>query len=257
MTRPKVIDTFMFNTELDVLRCRLYEIADAVDYVIAVEAEVDHQDHPKPFVLTEHLDEFAEWQDKLIVVQAKGLPTAEEAPDPWAREHAQRERVVDGLNLIPDLQPDDIVLHGDLDEIPTAVAARNVRPAGMVSFDMACYSMAVDWQHPQRWRGTVAAKVRNIRTFSAMRDARNFAPSLPAAGWHLGWLGGQEAQLRKLGAFCHPEIAGRTLQGIEENRFLVDGWHVDGEKLIPVDVDKTWPRWIREGKCPPSWFRPR
>lgn len=253
----RIFDSFMVNDELDMLECRLTEMENIDNLIhIAVEANVDHQDHPKPFHISENIDRFERWSDRLVVVKAKGLPPKTLNPDPWAREHAQREFVGKALHE-HGAEPDDVVLHGDLDEIPTEVAARNVRPSGMVAFDMACYSMAVDWQHPQRWRGTVAAKVKNIGTFGAMRDARNFAPAIPAAGWHLGWLGGQEAQLRKLGAFCHPEIAERTLSGIEENWFLTEGWHVDGQKLIPVDVDRSWPRWIRERKCPESWFRPR
>ena len=36
MTRPKIIDAFPFNNELDLLECRLIEIADAVDHVVLV-----------------------------------------------------------------------------------------------------------------------------------------------------------------------------------------------------------------------------
>lgn len=252
--KPLVIDTFMIRDELDILECRLVEIGDAVDFFVAVEADVDHQDHPKPYYLSEQIERFDPWKDKLIVVRATGLPTFDQDPDAWSREHAQREHVATGLHDIG-VRPDDVILHGDVDEIPTAVVARNVRPRGFASFDMACYSMAVDWQHPDRWRGTVAARAGNVRTFSAMRDARNVAPPLQNAGWHLGWLGGPQAQLEKLNAFCHPEIADRTLSGIENNEFLRDGWHVDGRKLIPVEVDRSWPRWIYERRCPESWFR--
>lgn len=254
---PRIFDTFMMNDELDMLECRLTELEDIPNIIhVAVEADVDHQDHPKPYHLSENLDRFEQWKDRLEVVRATALPTYADDPDAWSREHAQREWAGQGL-IRHGASSDDVVLHGDLDEIPTAVAARNVRPRGFVAFDTACYSMAVDWQHPDRWRGTVAALAKNVTTFSAMRDVRNFAPGLPAAGWHLGWLGGPEAQLRKLNAFCHPEIAGRTLDGIEQNFWLEQGWHVDGRKLIPVDVDDTWPRWIAERRCPESWFRDR
>ena len=30
-----------------------------------------------------------------------------------------------------------------------------------------------------------------------------------------------------------------------------------GLPVVPVDVDGSWPAWIRERKCPPQWFRPR
>jgi predicted O-methyltransferase YrrM len=254
----RIYDTFMFNSELDMLECRLTELESIPNLThVVVEADVDHQDHPKPYHLSDNLDRFAPWKERLFVVRASGLPSAEEFPDPWSREHAQREWVGKALREL-NAADDDVVLHGDCDEIPTAVAARNVRPrSGVFAFDMTCFSMAVDWLHPDRWNGTVAASAGSIRSFAALRDTRNFAPVIPNAGWHLGWLGGKDAQLAKLGSFCHPEIAGRTLEGINDNLFLTQGFHVDGKKLIPVDVNRSWPRWVAEKRCPSSWFRDR
>jgi flavin reductase (DIM6/NTAB) family NADH-FMN oxidoreductase RutF len=45
MSRPRVVDCFPFNNELDMLECRLTELYDAVDAFVLVEARVDHQDH--------------------------------------------------------------------------------------------------------------------------------------------------------------------------------------------------------------------
>jgi hypothetical protein len=250
-----IFDCCMINDELDVLECRLYELEDVPGLThVLVEADVDHQDHPKPYHLTNNLDRFAQWKDRMIVVRATGLPDAASHPNPWAREHAQREHIGRGLK---DAAATDVLIQSDLDEIPTSLVVRNLRPRGFVALEQRCFSMAVDWQHPEPWRGPVATTVGNVQSFARMRDARMFAPALPNAGWHLGWLGGPDAQLRKLGSFCHPEIAAWTRDGIVENRFLRDGWHVDGKKLIPVDVDETWPRWISERRCPESWFRPR
>lgn len=256
MTR--IFDTVMVNNELDVAEARCYELERIPNLVhVFVEADVDHQDHPKPYVFSDNLDRFEQWKDRIHVVRASGLPTHAENPDAWSRENAQREWA--GKGLI-DLGADDsdIVLHGDLDEIPRPVVVRNLNPrGGYVGFEMTCYSMAVDWQHPDNWNGTVACLAKHVTLFSRMRDARNVVPALPDAGWHLGWLGGKEAQLTKLGSFCHPEIADRTLEGIEADLFLSEGFHVDGRKLLPVEVDATYPRWIRDGKAPASWFRPR
>jgi beta-1,4-mannosyl-glycoprotein beta-1,4-N-acetylglucosaminyltransferase len=166
-----IVDTFPINNELDMLEMRLETMAPAVDYFIAVEADVDHQDHPKPFHITDNLDRFEKWADKLIVVQAKGLPTNDDDPDPWARELAQREYVLDGLRDIPGVDEDTIVLHGDVDEICRPLYVRNVRPKfparptllvdktvdlGFVSFDQRLHCFAVDWLHPDPWGGTVA-----------------------------------------------------------------------------------------------------
>lgn len=253
-----IYDTFMVNDELDLLECRIVELADIPDLVhVAIEADVDHQDHRKPFYLSENLDRFDAWADRLRVVRATGLPTFEENWDPWSRERSQREWAAAGME---DADDHDVVLHGDLDEIPSALGARNVRPNGTAVFQQRLYCFAVDLLHPEPWNGTVACLARDVERFggfAALRDMRNIAPAFPGAltGWHLSWLGGHEATIRKLNSFCHPEIERRTRAGLETDEFVRDGYHVDGKKLLPVEVDDTWPKWIVERKCPKSWFR--
>lgn len=253
-----IYDTFMVNDEFDILECRLYELQAVPNLIhVAVEADVDHQDHPKPYHLSDNPERFAPWADRLRVVRASGLPTLAQNPDPWSREWAQREHVWTALS---DAEATDTVLHGDIDEIPTEVVTRAVGAPGWPGFRVflqRLHCFAVDWEHPGAWKGTVAGHVRDIGEFADMRSMRGFAPILPSGGWHLSWLGGQAQTLKKLGSFCHPEIADRTLAGLRRDEFMQTGYHVDGTKMLPVDVDETWPRWIVEGKCPESWYRPR
>jgi hypothetical protein len=247
-----IYDTFMVNNDLDMLECRLVELENVGGLVhVAVEADVDHQDHPKPYHLSDNLDRFAPWKERLVVVRASGLPTAKDAPDPWAREHAQRECVALGLT---DASPDDIVLHGDVDEIPTALVARNVRPRGFVAFEQRGHFWSCRWRYPVGWRGTVAGRASDIRTFSAMRDARNVAKAITDAGWHLSWLGGPEVATAKVGSFCHPEVEPRITAGLANDSFLLAGVHVDGVKMIRCEIDASFPRYVREGRCPKSWL---
>lgn len=269
MARPLVIDAFPFNNELDILEMRLVELYDAVDRFVLVEASRDHQDHPKPYWYADHRERFAPWADKIVHVQvADGeMPSLEADNDPWAREHAQREYIGRGLAAIDDVDMDTIVLQSDVDEIPRALLARNVRPGnGMVVFEQRLHCFAIDWLHPQPWYGTVAASVRALsvmpagRWFAWQRDNRlrvQCPPHLRDGGWHFSWLGGKEAALAKLGSFCHPEIAERTEHLLTEDVFLREGYHVDGTRMTPCDVDETYPRWIREGHAPAVWYRPR
>lgn len=272
MSRPLIIDSFPAHDELDLLECRLTEIYDAVDWFVCVEADVTHQDNPKPYYITENLERFAAFADKLIVVRASGLPTVQDDNDPWARELSQREHVATGLKQIG-VGADDIILHGDIDEIPRALHVRNVRPAPgwFVTFQQRLHCFAVDWLHPDPWFGTVACRAGTLATlgenpFARVRDKRNRwsqpgsgvnPQPLVDAGWHLSWLGGREAGLKKLGSFCHPEIADRTQVGLEGDLYYRDGYHVDGRKMSPVDVDESWPKWIVHGHAPASWYRQR
>ena len=264
MTRPKIIDAFPFNDELDILTCRLTELGDAVDHFVIVECEVNHQDRPKPLWFAEHAERFAPWADKIVHVIAKDLPTVRDDPDPWSREMAQREWIGEGLDRIG-IHSDDVILQSDVDEIPRALQARNARPGGLIAFQQRLHCFAVDWLHPEMWRGTVAGTARAVTAlgplkFGKMRGTRNHAPcpsGFEDAGWHMSWLGGREPSLRKLGSFCHTEISEQTEPGLRDDFYLREGWHVDGKKMRPVDVDESWPRWVFGRHCPENWFRPR
>lgn len=264
MTR-RVWDTFMFNNEFDILECRIRELEEVPNLVhVVVEADVDHQDHPKPYHFAENRERFAQWSDRIVSVQATGLPTLAQDPDPWSREHAQREHVWAALS---DAASDDVVLHGDVDEFPTALAVRNFTAPGWSGFKVChqrLFCFAVDWEYPGSWPGTVVGHVGDVGEFADMRSMRGFADALPVplGGWHLSWLGGGDAARRKMGSFCHPEVRdilnrqfGDALDHLDQ--CYLEGWHVDGKKLLPVDVDETWPKWIAAGDCPDVWFRPR
>lgn len=268
----RVFDAFPFAgspSELLLLKCRLTELYDAVDAFIIVEGRIDHQDHAKPLNYLDHQDEFAEWKDKIQYVVAETLPSIDEDSWSWAREHAQREWIGQGLHEL-DARPDDIVLQSDCDEIPTAIAARNVRPQRdeLISFRQKAHFWAIDWLYPDPpgWQGTVACRVGTLEKltrpgcgpFAAMRDVRNSCPKvIPTGGWHLSWLGGTpETWMRKVNSFCHPEVEDRIVKNAAD--YFAHGTHVDGTKMIPVEVDKTYPKWMQDASnVPDSWRRPR
>ena len=268
--RPRRYDCFPFagsETELLLLECRLTELYDVFDAFVVVEATVDHQYHPKELNYLEYECRFAPWRDKIVYVVADGLPSPEEAPGPWGREHAQREWIAQGLEEIG-ADDDDIVFQSDADEIPSPLAARNVTPHRnqMISLHQRGHFWAIDWLYPfdKGWRGTVAARYGAIKTladarrsgpFAAMRDSRNRNPHMQG-GWHFSWLGGPDAWTNKVRSFCHPEVEDRL--SLHAEKYWREGWHVDGEKMTAVDVDRTWPVWMQEGsRVPENWYRPR
>lgn len=254
------------ETELLLLECRLTELYDTVDKFVIVEAEVDHQDHPKPLNYLEQKDRYAQWADKIHYVVAETMPSLADDDWCWAREHAQREWIGKGLDDL-DADDDDILLQSDLDEIPKPLAVRNVRPRGLeaVSFRQRGHFWAIDWDYPPGWSGTVAMRVGaiaklarpSVGAFAVMRDKRNTdVTQIPNAGWHFSWLGQQEAARAKVSRFCHPEVAEKI--NWNPQRFYERGVHVDDIQMRPVDVDWTWPKWMQDkSNVPASWYRPR
>ncbi len=249
-----IIDTVPVNDELDLIEARLYELENVPNLIhVMVEGDVTHQGRSKPYHLSDNADRFNKWAERLIIVRATGLPTIEEAPDPWAREYATREFCRVGL-VEAGADDNDVVLHGDLDEIPRALVVRNLNPRGMVGLEMTGHFWSCKWVYPYPWRGTVAVKAGNFTSFCDVRDARNVAPRIPDAGWHLSWLGGADMARTKVTSFCHPEVERRVEEGIATGRFITDGWHLDGAKMTRCEIGDDHPRYVRDGLCPESWL---
>ena len=258
-----IFDTFMAGgseAEVDIWECRFRELESVPNlHHVIVEAEVTHRGDPKPLWFEKHADRFSPWAERITYVRvpADMLPSVKENASPWCREFAQREYCHAGLD---EASPDDIVLHGDADEIPSpgAIKALSAKELPFPAvFQMRLCMYAVDWLHPLPWHGTIRTKVRSVGSFASLRGMRNSLPTIMNGGSHLSWMGGVEAHRAKLETHCHLEMTEETKEALRSGEWLRDGRHSDGHKLEPVDVDETWPRWVWKRECPESWFRPR
>jgi Glycosyltransferase family 17 len=251
-------DTFMFHDELDMLEVHLTELGPYVWRFILVEAARTHTGAAKPLHYAQNRERFAAWAGQIIHVTAD-LP----AGDPWAAEHAQRDAA---LGALAGADPDDVVLIADVDEFPPRhflkpdphVHARQGLGADPAAgFLQTAAAFAADWLHPQPQVCTAAARAGYARQhgLAAVRDARGRYPQI-RGGWHFTWLGGPDAQRRKLASTCHAEITGPAAARITSGACYRDGIWYDGQPLIAADVSAAWPAPIAQRRCPSSWFRP-
>ncbi len=241
----------MVRDELDMLQMRLEELADYDVRHVVVESPVTHQGVPKPLYFTEGRERFAPWAHRIIHIVADDLP---ESPDPWVREHAQRDHA---LPVLEDADPKDRVLISDVDEIPSREALE-AKPRPAVALQQNVCAFAVDWLAFKELTSVIAtvAYVRANGSLATVRDRRGEFPVIGHGGWHFTWVGGRDWCEQKLDAFCHVEARETVRQGLESGDFIERGaWNV--AQLTPVDVDERWPAMIRERRCPPEWFRPR
>jgi len=258
---PRLFDTFMFRDETAMLRMRLEEFADIPGYcAVLTEAPVTHRGLPKPCHYDEHRDDFTRYQSQIVRVEAEGL---EAEMEPWAREHAQRDAAWRYVGKIA--ADNDIVLIADVDEFPSAEALA-WRGPGVVSLWMRTMLHAVDWEVPPQYLPPTAVMCtagwlrRQGGSLARVRDNRGSYRVIRNGGLHFSWIGGPEAAARKLEqSTCHTELL-----GTREGELIADGtrWrtgeHGEGHlPVVPAEVDETWPRMIRERRCPPEWLRPR
>lgn len=126
----------------------------------------------------------------------------------WAREAQQRDAVRD---LLPLMDPDDLVLLGDADELvdPRALPAiLTATEQGPVKLRMAHYMAGTRWRHRDAWRHPAACRARDLPEHPTADLRMNFGviPRVENAGWHLTYLGSDADVDAKLSAFAHAEI---------------------------------------------------
>jgi Glycosyltransferase family 17 len=249
----------MLAGELDMLRARLEELEPQDVRHVVTESTLTHRGVPKPLAYGENTERFGKWSHSILHVIAE-LPAE---ASPWEREHAQRDAAWPVIDA--EAADDDLVLIADVDEFPSAAALAWGGP-GAVSLFMRTTLFAADWEVPPELIPPAAVMAtagwlrRQGGSLAAVRDNRGAYRVIRDGGWHFSWLGGVERQQKKLlTATCHTELLGTREGGLilTGERYRT-GEHAEGHlPVMPVDVDETWPAFIREKRCPAEWFRPR
>lgn len=250
-----------FFNELDVLELRLRTIGDAVDRHVVVEGTRDHVGRRKRLYLTENLDRFAEWRDRLEVVVVEDMPRG---TGHWTRERFQRDACIRGMD---DLSDDDLVFLSDLDEIPCPALFRNPPPpvGGPANVPMNMHLYTLNW----RWRETpVEWATRACLVTGLMLDDQKPSELVEAPwyaipgghGWHLAYMGGVrriQQKIRSLADFDDPEwrenwrphwlTTAHLEECIRTGRDLFDRKHRDCEWVgldqLPPPVQEDPERW--------------
>lgn len=187
----KIFDCICVEKEpdLDLLFTRMKEFSDIPEVIhVICEAAADHKGDPKPeyFLQQRYSERFLPFYGKWNHVQVAPSELPEDA-DPRTRKNALREYLSHGVTG----EPDDIILHGGIDEIPSAQAVRDILegrahiPTGM-EMRWCCYRP--DLVHPRPWRGTVAQRWKYTGSFSGMREQRESLPALVNAGTRLSMM---------------------------------------------------------------------
>jgi beta-1,4-mannosyl-glycoprotein beta-1,4-N-acetylglucosaminyltransferase len=254
----RVFDCFLFFNEVDLLECRLEELSGVVDKFIIVEAGENHQGKKR----RSRFDKarFAPWGRQIEYIW---VPSLKETL-PRKKENEQREWFGAGLASVS-ARPSDIVIQSDLDEIPTRASVLGLEASleaclgPIIAFDQSPHYFAVDWKHPRRCgMAPAACRLSDVTTFTEMRHASEGSPTISNAGWHFSWLGTPAEHVEKLnGIYEGPGIYQNTVMDLVTGKNWREGIHVDGVQMAPIDINDTFPAFIRERRCPPYWFRPR
>ena len=229
MKKRKIVDSFIFFNELDLLEYRLELLYDKVDHFILVESNKTHSGEDKPLYFTIHKKRFQKYLDKIVHIIVTDFPrdlTQNEIdklvdiPEirnmNWVREHHQRRAISRGLDKL-DLDYEDVIFVSDVDEVPDIDKIDDViqlLPFGPVVCVQRWFIWNTKWVKDMDWVGSTAFQyshyIENKDIFQHLRNIRWDSPSTKFStaicGWHFSWFGTLEFIKSKLNSFAHTEL---------------------------------------------------
>jgi hypothetical protein len=250
----KVVDTFMFHNEFDILELRLSIMYDHVDRFVIVEGNHTHSGVFKGFQLEEQMDRYAKWADKIQYIKADGGTFAEA----WDNEHWQRDQMAQGWT---DLGAQDVILVTDCDEIirPEAIDYIRATNYGCYMLMMPAFYFKLnyldtkpDW-HYKAW----GRAYRGYQTKPSHMRFQEWVPGRPTiklhhAGWHWGWLGDDEFVRTKIKSFAHQEInRPDVLENVNIEQHIAEGrdhFRPENKTWVPVKMDNYFPQHILDNQ---------
>jgi len=244
----KIIDTFTFCNELELLNYRLSILYDIVDYFVIVEGIRTQKGSPKKLYFDENKEMFSKFADKIIHVIDYDL---KENICPWWNENHQRNYIHEGIKQI-DLSPDDKIMVSDLDEIPDIEQLKKIKESNQ-KFDILHFEQDLYYYNLTCLYKTTKWKSAKIVSYDAYlnkfnqspQDCRNVTGDAPISpgGWHLSYFGNIDFIRNKIEQCAHQEInleCFKTSEHIEKQIKNYDDLFMrSSEKFEKVEISEN------------------
>lgn len=212
----KIIDSFSFFNEFDLLKLRLNYLNDIVDYFLICECNHTYSAIPKPYYLDEVIDDIPENIRKKIIRIKYEVDGRYYYNDHWRLEREQRDFI--GKNLAS-FSSDDVIMTNDLDEIPNKEYIKKVldiwdeNSLYVAEVDMFYYNFTTyaDLNHYMvPWYGTVLTSVKNCvqigsNTLHNKRKDGGYE-LIKNGGWHFTYFNTPEKIKLKIQSYSHYEL---------------------------------------------------
>jgi|WetSurSiteA1Bulk_404760.scaffolds.fasta_scaffold00264_2 beta-1,4-mannosyl-glycoprotein beta-1,4-N-acetylglucosaminyltransferase len=283
--KHKIYAASEFFNELDMLEIRLETMYPYVDYFIISESVRTHSAKPKPLYYNENKDRFKKFHDKIIHQVITDTPITYDDLVSMKPKDDLHEQIIQGIKnanwlnpindiafirdayekdyvvrAIPDADYDDIMIVGDLDEIPRPEVLKNILDnfdsEKNYLFQNEMYYMFFNLQKlNEPWWGINVLTLKNLlnNPISKIRQYKE-GEKIDNGGWHFTYQGGKESIIKKLESFSHTEFDNPYTKG--NVQYILDNWailSVDAlgrpSQFAVRDInDGTFPKFIVENQ---------
>jgi beta-1,4-mannosyl-glycoprotein beta-1,4-N-acetylglucosaminyltransferase len=266
--KPIIIDSFLFNGEIDLLKLRLAELDPIVDLFISVEAEYTFSGVKNDF--NTDLEKKKLIEEIIKPYKHKFIRTGVGGPwgssDAWVNETKLRnsllKSILDKVKEKFNWKEGDrnvIAMVSDLDEIPKrSVIERlhlhcNTGPKWFV-LDTFYYGINM-LEDRNNWPSNFAFYLEDSwPSLQKMRENRFGGPHIYSAGWHFSFVMSIDEIVRKLKSYAHTEYSGdfyTDKERIQEKINSGDDIFDRQTSYKRIELDETFPEVVKEN--PNKW----
>lgn len=266
-----IYDCFIFNNELDLLEIRLNELSDKVDKFVLVEAKKTFTKIDKPLYFNENKAKFKKFLHKINHIIVEDFNEKINIPDwinnsnvfsknknIWKNEIIQRNSILKGLEKC---KKDDIVLIGDIDEIPNLELIKQIKDKNIIyGFEQNLFYYYLNNISETKWIGTKAVFFKSLSTPQEIRMSNSFK-KVKNGGWHFSFLGGASTIKEKIKSFSHQEYNTKEINNLKRIEFNINnGLDIFDRpiKFKTINSLKGLPKYIIKNKNKyKKYFKPK
>lgn len=219
LKKKKIIDSFSFFNEFELLKLRLNYLNEVVDNFLICECNHTYSANPKPYYLDQIIDDIPEDIHKKIIRIKYEIDGKYYSGDTWKLEKEQRNFISKNLSQF---FPNDIIMISDLDEIPKKEIVKNflnhnVSHGTIIGLKHQAFVYNFNTYLTDQWIGTSIAAVstcinkgsefmRGIFKYDRMNKNGIETTFIENAGWHFTYFEDVEGIKYKINSFAHQEV---------------------------------------------------
>lgn len=202
----KIVDSFIFYNELDLLEFRLELLNDIVDKFVLVESTKTFVGNNKQLFFQENKDRYKKYLEKIVHVIVDDMNDS----NPWNNETTQRNGIQKGLSQIK-LVNEDLIIISDADEIidPKTLSSlkKNNSVQSIMNLVQDLYYYNITCKFEGSWKMSKIMNYKTYKTKPAPQDIRLTAGiDVPNGGWHFSYFGDVNFIKNKIMNFSHQEF---------------------------------------------------
>lgn len=245
-----IYDCFIFNNELDILDIRLHELDSVVDKFVLVESSVTHVNRQKPLYYDLNKNRYKRFSKKIIHVVVKDTPNVDLA---WIINDFQFSQMKKGLTKA---KPDDVILFGDVDEIPKAEKVKEWKGKKgrhkLFIERLSYYYLNLSEYTLKPVNGTHMILYRDLSKFRSMWIAKysKIDTEIKDGGWHFSYISNAKGIERKIETMAHQEFNNEKYNTPEKIRLAM----LNGEDIFrrglkfKVESISTLPEYVQKNQ---------